>query len=126
MWPKSKNFRGTIFRAMRTCLNVQEKSIGYKLFNQMFYRKIWFLWLPWLWILTLIILVVFIFLWYSSFVISFPRFFKRFFRLVNILLLRHSQNNYQIWLDKSNLMCEELSYQIINTSAVNQAVFYYY
>ena len=23
-------------------------------------------------------------------------------------------------------MCEELSYQVINTSAVNQAVFYYY
>ena len=23
-------------------------------------------------------------------------------------------------------MCEELSYQIINTAAVNQAVFYYY
>ena len=37
-----------------------------------------------------------------------------------------SQNNYQIWLYKLNLMCEELSYQIINISAVNQAVFCYY
>ena len=36
------------------------------------------------------------------------------------------QNNYQIWLYKLNLMCEELSYQIINISAVNQAVFCYY
>ena len=31
-----------------------------------------------------------------------------------ILLLRHFQNNYQIWLYKLNLMCEEVSYQIIN------------
>ena len=40
---------------------------------------------------------------------------------MKILLHRHSQNNYQIWLYKVNLMCEELSYQIIHTSAVNQA-----
>ena len=33
---------------------------------------------------------------YSSFVIRFPRFFKRLFRPMKILLLRHSQNNYQI------------------------------
>ena len=45
---------------------------------------------------------------------------------MKILQLRHSQNNYQIWLHKLNLMCEELHYQIINTSAVNQAVFCYY
>ena len=32
----------------------------------------------------------------------------------------------QTWLDKLNLMCEELSYQIINTSGVNQAAFCYY
>ena len=32
----------------------------------------------------------------------------------------------QIWLYELNLMCEELSYQIINISAVNQAVFCYY
>ena len=66
------------------------------------------------------------FLWYSSFVINFPRFLKRCFMLMKILLLRYSQNNYQIWLYKLNLMCEELSYQIINTSAVNQGVFCYY
>ena len=41
-----------------------------------------------------------------------------------ILLLRHSQNNYQMWLNKLSLMCEELSHQIINTSGVNQAVFF--
>ena len=65
------------------------------------------------------------FLWYSSFVINFPRFFKRLFKptTILILLLRHSQKNYQMWLYKLNLMCEGLSYQIINTSAVNQAVF---
>ena len=45
---------------------------------------------------------------------------------MKILLLRYSQNNYQIWLYKLNLMCEEISYQIINISAVNQAVFCYY
>ena len=47
-------------------------------------------------------------------------------RPTKILLLRHSQNNYQMWLYKLSLMCEELSYQIINTSAVNQAAFCYY
>ena len=36
------------------------------------------------------------------------------------------KNNYQIWLHKLNLMYEELSYQIINISTVNQAVFCYY
>ena len=61
------------------------------------------------------------FLWYSSFVINFPRFFKRLFRPTKILLLRHSQNNYQMWLYKLNLMCEEFFYQIINTSAVNKS-----
>ena len=66
------------------------------------------------------------FFWYSSFVINFPRFFKRLFRPMKILLLRHSQNNYQIWLCKLNLMCGELSCQIINTSAVTQVVFCYY
>ena len=50
------------------------------------------------------------FLWYSSFVINFPHFFKGLFRTTNILLLRHSQNNYQMWLYKLSLMCEELSY----------------
>ena len=64
-------------------------------------------------------------LWYSSFVINFPRFFKRLLKLMKILLFRHSQNNYQIRLNKLNLMGEKLSYQIINTSAVNQAVFCY-
>ena len=59
------------------------------------------------------------FLWYSSFVIDFPRFYKWYFRQMKILLLRYSQNNYQIWLHKLNLMCEELFYQIINISAVN-------
>ena len=34
--------------------------------------------------------------------------------------------NYQTSLYKSNLMCEELSYQIIDTQVVNQAVFCYY
>ena len=33
---------------------------------------------------------------------------------------------YQMWLYKLNLMCEGLSYQIINTAAVNQAVICYY
>ena len=65
------------------------------------------------------------FVWYPSFVINFPRFFKRLFRPMKILLRRHSQNNYQIWFYKLNLMCEELFYQIINISAVNQAVFCY-
>ena len=36
------------------------------------------------------------FLRYSSFVINFPRFFKRYFKPMKILLLRYSQNNYQI------------------------------
>ena len=49
------------------------------------------------------------FLWYS-------RFFKRLFRPVKIFLPGHSLNNYQVWLYKLNLMCEELSYQIMNTS----------
>ena len=66
------------------------------------------------------------FLLYSSFIISFPRFFKQYFRLMKIPLLRYSQNNYQIWLFKLNVMCEELSYQTINISAANQAVFHYY
>ena len=35
-------------------------------------------------------------------------------------------NNSHILLYKLNLMCENFSYQIINTSAVNQAVFCYY
>ena len=48
------------------------------------------------------------FLWYSSFVINFPRFFKRLFRPMEILLLWHSQKNYQIWLYKLNLMGGEL------------------
>ena len=64
--------------------------------------------------------------WYFSFIINFPRFFKRLFRPTKILLLRHSQNSYQMLLYKLNLMCEELFYQIINTSPVNQAVFCYY
>ena len=66
------------------------------------------------------------FLLNSSFITSFPRFFKQYFRLRKIPLLRYSQNNYQIWLFKLNLMCEELSYQTINISAVDQAVFHYY
>ena len=66
------------------------------------------------------------FLWYSSFVINFLRFSKQYFRPMKILLLRYFQNNYQIWLYKLNLICEKLSYQIINISAVNQAVFCYY
>ena len=66
------------------------------------------------------------FLWYSSFVINFPRFFKPLFWLMKVLLLRYSQNNYQIWWYKLNVMCEELSYQNINNSAVNQAVLFYY
>ena len=41
---------------------------------------------------------------------------------MKIHLLRYSQNKYQIWLHKLNLMCEELFFQIINISAVNQAV----
>ena len=45
---------------------------------------------------------------------------------MKIFLLRYSQNNYQIWLYKLNLIFEELSSQFINTSAVNQAVFCYY
>ena len=32
---------------------------------------------------------------------------------------RHCQDNYQIRLDKLDLMCEKLSYQIINILAVN-------
>ena len=67
----------------------------------------------------------FSFLWYSRFVINFPHFFKRLFRPMKIPLPGHSQNNYQIWLYRFNLMGEELSYQIINTSAVNQVVFCY-
>ena len=63
------------------------------------------------------------FLWYSSFVINLPRFFEVAFQADD---LRHSQNNYQIRLYKLNSMCEKLSYQIINTSAVNQTVFCYY
>ena len=66
------------------------------------------------------------FLWYSSFVVNFLRFFKWLFRPTKILLLRHSQKNYQMGLYKLNSMREGLSYQIINTSAVNQAVFCYY
>ena len=31
---------------------------------------------------------------------------------MKIVLLRYSQSNYQIWLYKLNLMCDELSYQI--------------
>ena len=31
-----------------------------------------------------------------------------------------------MWLYKLSLMCEEVSYQVKNTSAVNQAVFCYY
>ena len=42
------------------------------------------------------------------------------------LLLRHPQNNYQMRLYQWNLVCEEFSYQIINTSTLNQAVFCYY
>ena len=38
------------------------------------------------------------FLWCSSLVINFPFFFKQLFRPMKILLLRHSQNNDQIWL----------------------------
>ena len=53
-------------------------------------------------------------------------FFKWLFRQRIVLLFRHSQNNYQMWLYKLNLICEGLSYQIINTSAVNQTVFCYY
>ena len=66
------------------------------------------------------------FLCYSSLIINFPRFLKRLFRPMKILLLTHSKSNYQIQLYKLNLMCEKLSYQIINTSAVNQTVFCYY
>ena len=66
------------------------------------------------------------FLWYSSFVINFSRFLKRLFRPTKILLVRHSRNNYQLWLYELNLMCEELSYEVIDTSAVNQTVFCYY
>ena len=66
------------------------------------------------------------FLWYSSFINDFPRFYKPYFRPMEILLLRYSQNNYRIWLHKLNLMCEELAYQIKNISAVNQAVFCYH
>ena len=66
------------------------------------------------------------FLWYSSFVINFLRFFKRYFWPTKILLLRYSQNNYQICLYKLNLMCKEFCYEIINISAVSQAVFCYY
>ena len=39
---------------------------------------------------------------------------------------RKSSCNYQICLYKLNVECEELSYQIINISAVNQVVFCYY
>ena len=62
----------------------------------------------------------------SRFVINFPRFFKPLFRPTKILLLRYSQNNYQMWLYKLSLICEELSYQFSNTSGFNQAVFGYY
>ena len=65
------------------------------------------------------------FLWYSSFVINFPRFFKRYFRPIKIFLLRYSQNSYQIWLYKLNL-CEELPYQIVNIWAVIRVVFCYH
>ena len=51
---------------------------------------------------------------------------KWLFRQTEILLFRHSQNNYQMRLYKLNLMCEGLSCQIINTSTANQAVFCYY
>ena len=50
----------------------------------------------------------------------------RYFGRMKILQLRYSQNNYQIWLHKLNLICGELSYQIISISAVNQAAFCYY
>ena len=58
--------------------------------------------------------------------ITFILFFKRLFRPMKTLLLRHPQNNYRMWLYQLNLMCEELSYQITNTSTVNQSVFCYY
>ena len=56
---------------------------------------------------------------------QFPAFLKRCFRPMKILLLRYSQNKYQLYncLYKLNLMREKLSYQIINISAANQAVF---
>ena len=57
---------------------------------------------------------------YSSFFIDFPRFYKRYFRPIKILLQIYSQNNYQIWLHKLNLMYEELFYQIINISAAKK------
>ena len=57
----------------------------------------------------------FSFLWYSSFVINFTCFLKWLLRPIKFLLLRHFQSNYQIRLYKLNLLCEELSYQIINT-----------
>ena len=42
---------------------------------------------------------------------------------MEILLLRYSQNNYQTWLYKLNLICDELFNQNINILAVNQAIF---
>ena len=57
---------------------------------------------------------------------QFPTFFQAAFQADKILLLRYSKNNYPIWLYNLNLMCEEISYQIINISAVNQAALWYY
>ena len=66
------------------------------------------------------------FLWYSSFGISFPRFFKWLFKSLKILKLRHSHSNYQICWHKLNLMCRKVSNQIITTPVVHQVVFCYY
>ena len=63
------------------------------------------------------------FLLYSSFVINFMRFFKG---ILGRWKSSYSDIPREIWLYKLNLMREKLSYQIINISAVNQAVFCYY
>ena len=58
----------------------------------------------------LLIFFYFAFLWYSSFVSNSPCIFQRLFWLTKILLLRHSKKNYQMFLYKLDIMCEELSY----------------
>ena len=46
--------------------------------------------------------------------LSIFRVFQAFFKLVKILLFRHSLYKYQIRLYKLNLMCDKFFYQIIN------------
>ena len=67
------------------------------------------------------------FLWYSSFVINFPRFCKQYSGQWKILLLRYSQNNYQISVFLTHVSIQQmLTWLLTSKKKITTSCWYFF